>query len=67
MNDPYLNPTASAGQMRIYQTVDNRLKVEARLENASISLTRQQMAEWFHPSRPNVARDVQHIYTTKAI
>lgn len=48
--------------MRISQTRDDRLKVEARMVNATISLTRQQMAEWFQPSRPNVVGHIQHRY-----
>ncbi|PIY01633.1 MAG: hydroxyacid dehydrogenase, partial [Hydrogenophilales bacterium CG_4_10_14_3_um_filter_58_23] len=50
------------GQMLIYQTEDGRLKVEARLENETLWLTQQQMAELFQTSRSNVVEHIQHIY-----
>jgi hypothetical protein len=48
--------------MLIYRTEDGRLKVEARLENETLWLTQQQMAELFQTSRTNVVEHIQHIY-----
>jgi hypothetical protein len=53
---------APGGQMLIYQTEDGRLKVEARLDNETLWLTQQQMAELFQTSRTNVVEHIQHIY-----
>ena len=54
--------TPPVGQMLIYQTEDGRLKVEARLENETLWLTQQQIAELFQTSRTNVVEHIQHIY-----
>ena len=62
MTDQPPNSTAPVGQMLIYQTEDGRLKVEARLENETLWLTQQQMAELFQTSRTNVVEHIQHIY-----
>ena len=53
---------ATTGQLLIYQTEDGRLKVEARLEDETLWLTQQQMAELFQTSRTNVVEHIQHIY-----
>ena len=54
--------TAPNSQLLIYQTEDGRLKVEARLENETLWLNQQQMAELFQTSRTNVVEHIQHIY-----
>lgn len=48
--------------MLIYQTEDGRLKVEARLENETLWLTQQQMAELFQTSQQNISLHLQNIY-----
>jgi len=62
MIDKPRGSTPSVGQMLIYQTEDGRLKVEARLENETLWLTQQQMAELFQTSRTNIVEHIQHIY-----
>ena len=62
MTDQPPNSTAPVGQMLIYQTEDGHLKVEARLENETLWLTQQQMAELFQTSRTNVVEHIQHVY-----
>lgn len=62
MIDKPQGSTPPVGQMLIYQTEDGRLKVEARLENETLWLTQQQMAELFQTSRTNVVEHIQHIY-----
>lgn len=62
MTDQPTNSTAPAGQMLIYQTEDGRLKVEARLENETLWLTQQQMAELFQTSQQNISLHLQNIY-----
>lgn len=62
MTDQHPNSTVPAGQILIYQTEDGRLKVEARLENETLWLTQQQMAELFQTSQQNISLHLQNIY-----
>ncbi len=48
--------------MLIYQTEDGRLKVEARLDNETLWLTQQQMAELFQTSRQNISLHLQNVF-----
>lgn len=50
------------GQVIIYRSKDGQTSVEVLLENETVWLTRQQMAELFHTSRTNVVEHIQHIY-----
>jgi hypothetical protein len=50
------------GQMLIYRTEDGRLKVEARLDNETLWLTQQQMAELFQTSKQNISLHLQNIF-----
>ncbi|MDD2720065.1 MAG: virulence RhuM family protein [Gallionella sp.] len=54
--------TTPTTQMLIYQTEDGRLKVEARLNNETLWLTQQQMAELFQTSQQNISLHLQNIY-----
>lgn len=54
--------TALSGQMLIYQTEDGRLKVEARLDNDTLWLSQQQMAELFQTSQQNISLHLQNVY-----
>lgn len=62
MTNQHPNSTAPAGQILIYQTEDGRIKIEARLDNETLWLSQQQMAELFQTSRTNVVEHIQHIY-----
>ena len=62
MLDKPQGSTSPAGQMLIYQTEDGRLKVEARLENETLWLTQQQMAELFQTSQQNISLHVQNVF-----
>jgi hypothetical protein len=46
----------------IYQTEDGLTKIETRLENDTVWLSQQQMAELFQTSRTNVVEHIKHIY-----
>lgn len=50
------------GQVIIYRSKDGQTSVEVLLENETVWLTQQQMAELFHTSRTNVVEHIQHIY-----
>ena len=53
---------ASAGHMLIYRAEDGRIKIEARLQDETLWLTQQQMADLFQTARTNVVEHIQHIY-----
>lgn len=50
------------GQVIIYRSKDGQTSVEVLLENETVWLTQQQMAELFQTSRTNVVEHIQHIY-----
>ena len=62
MTKKHPDSAAPAGQMLIYQTEDGRFKVEARLDNETLWLTQQQMAELFQTSQQNISLHVQNIF-----
>lgn len=52
----------SKGQMLIYQSPDNSVTIEVRLEGETVWLTQQQMAELFQSSRSNIVEHIGNIY-----
>lgn len=50
------------GNILIYQSEDGLTHIDVRMENETIWLTQQQMAELFQTSRTNVVEHIQHIY-----
>ena len=49
------------GEIILYQP-DEAVKLEVRLEDETVWLTQQQMAELFHTSRSNIVEHIGHIY-----
>ena len=49
-------------ELVLYQTEDNRTRIEVRLENETVWLTQNQMAELFQTSQQNVSLHIQNIY-----
>ena len=47
----------------IYQTEDGQTKIETRLEDETVWLTQQQMAELFQKSRSTINEHIKNIYT----
>ncbi len=50
------------GQFLVYQTEDGKLKLEVRLEDGSVWLTQQLMADLFQSSKQNVSHHISAIY-----
>ena len=50
------------GEIIIYQSKDNHISLNVRLEEESVWLSQQQMAELFQSSRTNVVEHIKHIY-----
>jgi hypothetical protein len=46
----------------IYQTEDGKTKIETRLENETVWLTQEQMAELFQKSRSTINEHIKNIY-----
>ena len=51
----------------IYQTEDGLTKIEVRLEDETVWLTQQQMAELFQSSRTNVVEHIKNIYADREL
>lgn len=52
----------SKGNIIIYQSEDGVVRLDVRLEDETIWLTQQQMAELYGSSRTNVVEHIKHIY-----
>ena len=50
------------GEIIIYQNEDNGIKINVRLENETVWLAQQQLAELFQTSRTNVVEHIRHIF-----
>jgi hypothetical protein len=50
------------GQFLVYAAEDGTLKIDVRLENETVWLTQQQMAELFQTSQQNISLHLQNIY-----
>lgn len=55
-------PVKPSNQILIYQTEDGKIKIEARLENETVWLTIEQMAELFQKSRSTINEHIINIY-----
>lgn len=58
MNEPLDN----SSNIIIYQTEDGLTKINVQIENETVWLSQQQMAELFQSSRTNVVEHIKHIY-----
>ncbi|MGV8078916.1 MAG: virulence RhuM family protein [Syntrophales bacterium] len=57
-----LKPEESGkGELLVYQTDDGRVKLEVRLENETVWLTQQIMAELFQTTKQNISLHIQNI------
>lgn len=50
------------GQLLVYKSEDGRVKIDVRLENETVWLTQQHMAELFQTSKQNVSLHLQNIF-----
>jgi hypothetical protein len=49
------------GELLVYQTDDGRVKLEVRLENETVWLTQQTMADLFQTTKQNISLHIQNI------
>jgi hypothetical protein len=52
----------SKGQFLVYRADDGRVKIDVRLENETVWLMQQQMAELFQTTQQNISLHLQNIY-----
>ena len=50
------------GEIIIYRAEDNTVQLDVRMEQETVWLTQQQMAELFQSSRTNIVEHIRHIY-----
>ena len=55
------------GEIIIYQAEDGLTRIEVRIEEETVWLSQQQMAELFQTSRTNVVEHIKHIYDEKEL
>lgn len=48
----------------IYQTDDGQMRIDVRMENETVWLSQQQMAELFQTDRTSILRHIKNIYKT---
>jgi len=59
--------TTSHGELLVYQAENGTVKLEVRLENESLWLTQQQMAELFQSSKQNIRHHIKIFFRRRAI
>ena len=52
----------NCGEILIYQSEDGLTKIEVKIQDETVWLTQQQMADLFQTSRTNVVEHIAHIY-----
>lgn len=55
------------GKILIYQSNDGLTNVEVKVQDDTVWLTQQQMADLFKTSRTNVVEHIKHIYEEKEL
>ena len=61
MAEDKMRPNQGQGEIVIYQAEDGLTKVECRFVDATVWLTQQQMAYFFHTTRSNIVEHIAHI------
>ncbi len=62
MSTPDDSNPPSKGQFLVYPSEDGRVKIEVRLENETVWLSQQHMAELFQTTQQNISLHLQNIY-----
>ena len=62
MNASDASDLSGKGQFLVYASEDGQMKIDVRLENETVWLTQQQMADLFQTSKQNVGQHLKHIF-----
>lgn len=58
-----IEPEESGGEFLLYQTEDGQVKLDVRLQDETVWLTQQMIAELFQTTVPNISMHIRNIYT----
>ncbi len=61
------SPTRRKGELLIYRADDGRVNLEVHLENETVWLTQQMMAELFRTSKQNIGQHLKNIFKDKEL
>jgi hypothetical protein len=61
------DPSPSPSQLILYQTEDNRTRIEVRLEGGTVWLTQAHMAELFQSTVPNINIHLRNIFAEREL
>ena len=56
------SPNSGKGQFLVYEAEDGQVKIDVRLEDETVWLTQQLMADLFQTSQQNISLHIQNIY-----
>ena len=56
-----LVPTEPGGEFLLYRTGDGQVRLEVRLQDETLWLTQQMMAELFHTTVPNISMHIKNV------
>jgi hypothetical protein len=62
MSEKPKSDSQPSSEIILYQTEDGRSRIEVRLENETVWLTQQLMAELFQTTIPNISMHVRNSY-----
>lgn len=65
MREPSVPPTG--GEVLVYRTEDGTIRLDVRLEDETVWLTQQMMAELFQSSKQNISHHIQAIYEEREL
>ena len=55
------------GEFLIYQSEDGLINIEVKIQDETVWLTQQQMADLFQTSRTNIVEHIKHIYEEREL
>ena len=58
-----LAPKESGGEFLLYQTEDGQVKLEVRLQNETVWLTQQLMADLFQTTKQNIGQHLKNVFS----
>lgn len=67
VGDGVNSPDRGKGELLVYRADDGHVKLEVRLENETVWLTQQMMAELFRTSKQNISHHVNAIYEEREL
>ena len=56
------SPNSGKGQFLVYEAEDGRVKIDVRLEDETVWLTQQLMANLFQTTKQNISLHIQNIF-----